>query len=139
MNATREHYLAELEMFFADGQVARDCPRLLVHFSIRLAALGRAAEVLAIVERSPEQELFTSLADGLKLYLGWPVNDSTVEAGGIAEQIQRAVTEFAFDQDALARQLEVMPGEYAGDPAPALSEPEASIEYGFIRAAAPAA
>ncbi|HZP59894.1 MAG TPA: hypothetical protein VFB27_06175 [Opitutaceae bacterium] len=139
MNATREHYLAELEMFFADGQVCRDCPRLLAHFSIRLAALGRAAEVLAIVERSPEQELFVSLADGLRLYLGWPVSESTEEAGAFAEKIQRAVTDFAFDQDALARELEVMPGEYAADATSGAAESVASIDYGFIRAAAPAA
>lgn len=127
MNETREHYLAELETFYADGQTCRDCPRLLVHFSIRLAALGRAAEVLAIIERSTEPGLFAPLADGLRLYLGWPVDDGSGEAGAIAAQIQQAVTEFAFDEDALSEEMEAAP------------EPEASIEYGFIRAAAPAA
>ncbi|HTQ31872.1 MAG TPA: hypothetical protein VMI53_11745 [Opitutaceae bacterium] len=139
MNATREHYLAELETFFADGQACRDCQRLLAHFSIRLAALGRASEVLSIIERSPEPELFASLADGLRLYLGWPVSDTAGEAGDIAAQIQRAVTEFASDQDVLSRELEAVPADDAVEQATGEPEPEANIEYGFIRAAAPAA
>ena len=136
MNATREHYLAELETFFADGQICRDCPRLLVHFSTRLAALGRATEVLAIIERSPEPELFASLADGLRLHLGWPVQDSTREAQAVAGQIERAATEFAFDQDAISRELDAEPREQAEA---ASASHQADIEYGFIRAATPAA
>ena len=124
MNATPEHYLTELETFFADGQVCRDCSNLLVHFSIRLAALGRAAEVLAVIEQSPEAELFTALSEGLRLYLGWPAESPSGRAGEIAAQIQEAVAEFAFDREAVT------------EPA---AETEAGIDYGFVRAAMPAA
>jgi hypothetical protein len=124
MNATREHYLAELETFFADSQVCCDCSRLLEHFSIRLAALGRAAEVLAIIEQSSESGLFASLADGLRLHLGRTVEDPSSNAGEIALQIHQAVTEFAFDNESEAEQS---------------FEHEAEIDYGFARAAVPAA
>src|SRR5262249_54024879 len=105
MNATREHYLTELETFFADGQVCYDCARLLEHFSIRLAALGRAAEVLDIIEQSPASGLFASLADGLRLFLGRPVEGSTgSNASEIALQIHQATTEFASDRDVASNQ-----------------------------------
>ncbi|MGA3006613.1 MAG: hypothetical protein ABSE59_01860 [Opitutaceae bacterium] len=104
MNNSHERYLAELKTFFADTHVCRDCFRLLVHFSIRLAAVGHADQVLTMVERSPEANLFTPLAGGLRLYLGRP--DDTVGhahelAREVATQIREATTEFAYDQTAV--------------------------------------
>jgi hypothetical protein len=101
MNNSHERYLNELKTFFADSHVCRDCFRLLVHFSIRLAAVGHAAQVLNMVERSPEVGLFTPLAGGLRLYLGQP--DGTVGhandlAREVVVQIREATTEFVCDQ-----------------------------------------
>ena len=56
MNATNQHYLSELKNFFADAKVCRASSRLVEHLSVRLAAMGEAAEVLAIVKESPEAE-----------------------------------------------------------------------------------
>jgi hypothetical protein len=100
MNNPHERYLTELETFFADSHVCRDCFRLLVHFSIRLAAVGHAAQVLNMVEQSPETGLFTPLAGGLRLYLGQPdgtVGQATDLAREVVVQIREATTEFSHD------------------------------------------
>jgi hypothetical protein len=104
MNNPHERYLTELKTFFSDTHVCRDCFRLLVHFSIRLAAVGHAAQVLNMVEQSPESGLFTPLAGGLRLYLGQP--DGTVGhanhlAREVVLQIREATTEFAYDQSTI--------------------------------------
>jgi hypothetical protein len=124
MNTTNEHYLAELKTFFTDVQICQDCSRLVEHFSVRLAALGRAPEVLDVIEQSPAAELFVSLADGLRLYLGRPVEGPASEASEIALQIHQAMTEFAFDHEVEAE----LPFGH-----------EAEIDYGFVRAAVSAA
>jgi len=80
------HHLLELDAFFADQAICRDSFRLLIHFAIRLAAVGHTAEVLAIVERSPEAALFQPLADGLRLHLGLSIN-ATGQARTLAHQI----------------------------------------------------
>ena len=67
------HHLLELDAFFADSAICRDSFRLMIHFAIRLASAGYTSEVLAIVERSPETNLFQPLADGLRLHLGLPI------------------------------------------------------------------
>lgn len=67
------HHLKELETFFGDATTCRDSFRLLIHFAIRLAGVGYTAEVLALVERSQEPELFQPLADGLRLHMGIPM------------------------------------------------------------------
>jgi hypothetical protein len=101
MNNSHERYLTELKTFFSDTHVCRDCFRLLVHFSIRLAAVGHAAQVLNMVEQSPESGLFTPLAGGLRLYLGRS-DDTVGQAKDLARevvvQIREATTEFAYDQ-----------------------------------------
>jgi len=101
MNNPHERYLTELKTFFADSHVCRDCFRLLMHFSIRLAAVGHAAQVLNMVEQSPEAGLFTPLAGGLRLYLGQPegtVGHATDLAREVVIQIREATTEFSYDQ-----------------------------------------
>ncbi len=132
MNAAHEHCLAELDMFFADAKVCRDCSPLLEHLSIRLAALGYAAQVQAMVAQSPEAGLFEGLSHGLLLYLGQPVENAADRAVEIATQIGTAITEFACDQEASSL-------EFAPDPAMASPEEEARIEYGFVDAAVSAA
>jgi hypothetical protein len=100
MNNQYECYLSELKTFFSDTHVCRDCFRLLVHFSIRLAAVGHAAQVLDMVEQSPEAGLFTPLAGGLRMYLGQPdgtVGHATDLAHEVVGQIREATTEFAYD------------------------------------------
>lgn len=97
MNATNENYLDELKSFFADARICRDSSRLVEHFSIRLAALGDAEQVLAIVKQSPEAELFISLAEGLRLYLGQPTCVESEAAREIAAQIQEEAAAFSFD------------------------------------------
>jgi hypothetical protein len=67
------HHLLELDAFFADPTICRNSFRLLIHFAIRLAAVGHAADVLKIAEHSPEAKLFQPLADGLRLHMGVPV------------------------------------------------------------------
>ncbi|HZP59895.1 MAG TPA: hypothetical protein VFB27_06180 [Opitutaceae bacterium] len=96
MNTTHENYLSELKSFFADARVCRDCSRLVEHFSIRLAALGEAEQVLAIVKQSPEAELFISLAEGLRLHLGQPTCVESEAAREIAAQIQEEAAGFAY-------------------------------------------
>jgi hypothetical protein len=101
MNNPHDRYLTELKTFFSDSHVCRDCFRLLIHFAIRLAAVGHASQVLKMVEQSPESGLFTPLAGGLRLYLGQP--DGTVgHAKSLAEeivsQIREAPAEFSHDQ-----------------------------------------
>lgn len=84
------HHLKELEAFFASPAICRDSFRLLIHFAIRLAATGHTADVLAIVERSPEANMFQPLAGGLRLHLGIPVDireDSRMLAVQIASKI----------------------------------------------------
>jgi hypothetical protein len=101
MHNPHERYLTELETCFSDSHVCRDCFRLLVHFSIRLAAVGHAAQVLNIVEQSPEAGLFTPLAGGLRLYMGQPddtVGHATDLAREVVVQIHEATTEFSYDQ-----------------------------------------
>jgi hypothetical protein len=132
MNATHEHHLAELEAFFADAKVCRDCSPLLEHLSIRLAALGYAAQVQAMVVQSPETGLFAALSHGLLLYLGQSVENAADRAVEIATQIGRAITEFACDQEAAAL-------EFASDQAVAPAEEESGIDYGFVQAAMSAA
>ncbi len=75
-------HLKELDGFFANPAICRDSFRLLIHFATRLAALGHTAEVLAIVERSPESALFQPLANGLRLHLGL-----SIEAVGQAREL----------------------------------------------------
>lgn len=132
MNAAHEHCLAELDTFFADAKVCRDCSPLLEHLSIRLAALGYAAQVQAMVAQSPEAGLFDGLSHGLLLYLGQPVENAADRAVELATQIGTATTEFACDQEASSL-------EFAPDPAMASSEEDARIEYGFVDAAVSAA
>jgi len=100
MNATNENYLGELKSFFADARICRDCSRLVEHFSIRLAALGEAEQVLAIVRQSPEAELFISLAEGLRLHLGQPTCVESEAAREIAAQIQEEAAGFSFSSAA---------------------------------------
>ena len=101
MNTTQERYLAELKTFFSDTHVCRDCFRLLMHFSIRLAAVGHASQVLDMVRKSPESGLFEPLAGGLRLHLGQPddtVGHANKLALEIASQIRQATIEFSYDQ-----------------------------------------
>ncbi|HEY8933190.1 MAG TPA: hypothetical protein VIM44_07765 [Rariglobus sp.] len=96
------HHLKELECFFSNPAICRDSFRLLIHFAIRLAAVGHTAEVLALVERSPESKLFQPLADGLRLHLNQPVESvgrSLVLALQIAGKIE---DEIASHQESLA-------------------------------------
>jgi hypothetical protein len=132
MNAAHEHCLAELETFFADAKICHDCSPLLEHLSIRLAALGYAAQVQTMVVQSPAAELFEGLSHGLLLYLGLPVENAADRAVEIATQIGTAITEFACDQEASSL-------EFTSDSAMASADEEASIEYGFVDAAVPAA
>lgn len=89
------HHLLELDAFFSDPAICRDSFRLLIHFAIRLAALGHAAEVLAIVERSPEIALFQPLADGLRLHSG-----HSIEATGPARALAHQITGKIYDEAA---------------------------------------
>jgi hypothetical protein len=101
MNTTHDRYLSELETFFSDTHVCRDCFRLLMHFSIRLAAVGYANKILDMVKRSPESGLFEPLAGGLRLHMGQPdgtVGHANVLAREVAVKIREATTEFAYDQ-----------------------------------------
>lgn len=95
MNGTdHTHHLKELESFFANPAICRDSFRLLIHFSIRLAAVGHTADVLALVERSAEAKLFQPLADGLRLHLNRPIESvgrSLVLAIQIAGKIEDEV------------------------------------------------
>lgn len=104
MNTNNENYLTELKSFFADARICRSSSRLVEHFSIRLAALGEAEQVLAIVKQSPEAELFISLAEGLRLYLGLPTCVESEAAREIAAQIQEeaAGVSFSFDHSSMA-------------------------------------
>jgi hypothetical protein len=100
MNNPHERYLTELETCFADSHVCRDCFRLLVHFSIRLAAVGHAAQVLNIVEQSPDAGLFMPLAGGLRLYLGQSddtVGHATDLAREVVVQIREATAECSYE------------------------------------------
>ena len=99
MNATNQHYLSELKNFFADAHICRASSRLVEHLSIRLAALGEAAEVLAIVRESPEAESFIPLVEGLRLHLGHPTCVDSDAAREIAAQIHRASSGSAFDAE----------------------------------------
>lgn len=96
MNGTdHSHHLKELESFFANPAICRDSFRLLIHFAIRLAAVGHTADVLALVERSPEAGLFQPLADGLRLHLNIPVESvgrSLVLALQIAGKIEDEIS-----------------------------------------------
>jgi len=89
------HHLLELDAFFADRTICRDSFRLLIHFAIRLAAVGHAADVLAIVERSPEVALFQPLADGLRLHMG-----HSIEATGQARVLAHQITGKIYDEAA---------------------------------------
>jgi hypothetical protein len=83
-------HLKELDSFFVDPEICRDSSGLLIHFSIRLAAVGHSAEVLDIVQRSPKAAVFQSLADGLRAHLGLPLQAkgrSRKEALQIASKI----------------------------------------------------
>ena len=96
MNGTdHTHHLKELESFFANPAICRDSFRLLIHFAIRLAAVGHTSDVLALVQRSPEAALFQPLADGLRLHLNLPVESvgrSLVLAIQIAGKIEDEVS-----------------------------------------------
>ncbi len=87
------HHLLELDAFFADRAICRDSFRLLIHFAIRLAAAGHTANVLAIVERSPEVTLFQPLADGLRLQMGL-----SIEATGKARTLAHQITGKIYDE-----------------------------------------
>ena len=104
MNTTYECYLSELETFFSDKHVCCDCFRLLMQFSIRLAAVGHAAQILDMVKRSPASGLFEPLSGGLRLHLGQPdgtVGQANQLAREVAVKIREASTEFAYDQAAV--------------------------------------
>jgi hypothetical protein len=85
-------HLKELAAFFADSKTCRDSFRLLIHFAIRLAAAGHTTEVLAVVLRSAEPDLFLPLADGLRLHLGIPLT-SPEESRALALQIAAKITD----------------------------------------------
>ena len=85
-------HLKELDGFFANPAICRDSFRLLIHFATRLAAAGHTAEVLAMVERSPEYALFQPLADGLRIHLGLSI-DALGQARELALQIAGKITD----------------------------------------------
>lgn len=68
-------FLAELESFFANPDQCREAFPLLSLLAIRLAARGHGADVLAIVERSPEAPLYAPLVGGLRLHLNLPCHE----------------------------------------------------------------
>lgn len=85
-------HLKELELFLSDSATCRDSFRLLIHFSIRLAAAGHTAEVLALTLRSAEPALFLPLTDGLRLHLGIPI-ESTGRSRTLALQIASKIAD----------------------------------------------
>lgn len=86
------HHLRELESFFANPQTCRDSFRLLIHFAIRLAAVGHTRDVLAIVQRASDKELFQPLIDGLHLHLGKQIK-STGPSRTLALQIASRISD----------------------------------------------
>jgi hypothetical protein len=80
------HYLEELTSFFSNSEVCRDSFRLLTHMAICLAATGLTAEVLEVVEASPETALFAPLVTGLKISLGQATAGHN-ESGSFAQHI----------------------------------------------------
>jgi len=87
------HHLKELDSFFANPAICRDSFRLLIHFAIRLAAVGHSMDVLAIVERSPESALFHPLVNGLRFYLGIPT-----EVVGQARELALQIADKIIDE-----------------------------------------
>ncbi|MDF3056980.1 MAG: hypothetical protein K0R17_1195 [Rariglobus sp.] len=98
--ADHKHHLQELDGFFSNPDICRASFRMLIHFAIRLAAVGHTAEVLAIVQRSADADLFQPLADGLRLHMGLSMQ-ATGPARKLALQIASKIAdEVAAHRDA---------------------------------------
>ncbi len=100
--ADHSHHLKELHDFFANPDICRNSFRLLIHFSIRLAAVGHTADVLEIVQRTADPSAFRPLADGLRHHLGQPLR-SRGPSRKLALQIAAKISdEIAAHNDTLS-------------------------------------